>query len=98
MSGKFKGSKVKAKAKSRSSRAGLQFPVSRIHRLLKKGHYAVRIVTGAPVYLAAVLGYLSAEILELAGKAARDNKKTSIIPRHLKLAIRNDEELNKLLS
>ena len=93
-----KGGKVKGKSKSRSSRAGLQFPVGRIHRLLRKGNYAERVGAGAPVYLAAVLEYLAAEVLELAGNAARDNKKTRIIPRHLQLAIRNDEELNKLLS
>ncbi|XP_061506210.1 uncharacterized protein LOC133392080 [Anopheles gambiae] len=90
--------KVKGKAKSRSNRAGLQFPVGRIHRLLRKGNYAERVGAGAPVYLAAVMEYLAAEVLELAGNAARDNKKTRIIPRHLQLAIRNDEELNKLLS
>ncbi|KAI9223817.1 histone H2A [Blastocladiella britannica] len=83
--------------KSRSAKAGLQFPVGRLHRMLRKGNYATRIGAGAPVYLASVLEYLSAEILELAGNAARDNKKTRIIPRHLQLAIRNDEELNKLL-
>ena len=92
-----KGKTTGGKSKSRSSRAGLQFPVGRLHRLLKKGHYAERIAGGAPVYLAAVLEYLAAEILELAGNAARDNKKTRINPRHIQLAIRNDEELGKLL-
>uniref|UniRef100_A0A8C7HNH7 Histone H2A n=1 Tax=Oncorhynchus kisutch TaxID=8019 RepID=A0A8C7HNH7_ONCKI len=87
MSGRGKtGGKARAKAKTRSSRAGLQFPVGRVHRLLRKGNYAERVGAGAPVYLAAVLEYLTAEILELAGNAARDNKKTRIIP-----------ELNKLL-
>merc|ERR1711979_38613 len=85
MSGRGKGGKVKGKAKSRSNRAGLQFPVGRIHRLLRKGNYAERVGAGAPVYLAAVMEYLAAEILELAGNAARDNKKTRIIPRHLQL-------------
>ena len=104
MSGRGKGGKVKGKAKSRSSRAGLQFPVGRIHRLLRqdalflssssdpcafrKGNYAKRVGAGAPVYMAAVMEYLAAEILELAGNAARDNKKSRIIPRHLQLAIR----------
>ncbi|KZS94464.1 histone-fold-containing protein [Sistotremastrum niveocremeum HHB9708] len=93
--GKSSGSE--SKSLSRSAKAGLQFPVGRIHRLLKKGNYAQRVGAGAPVYLAAVLEYLAAEILELAGNAARDNKKQRIVPRHLQLAIRNDEELNKLL-
>ncbi|XP_023245262.1 histone H2A-beta, sperm-like [Copidosoma floridanum] len=78
-SGRGKGGagKARAKPKSRSSRAGLQFPVGRIQRHLRKGNYAERVGAGAPVYLAAVLEYLSAEVLELAGNAARDNKKTN---------------------
>ncbi|XP_032872526.1 histone H2A-like [Amblyraja radiata] len=98
MTGRGKtGGKAKAKPMSRSSRAGLQFPVGRVHRLLRKGNYGERVGAGAPVYLAAVLEYLTAEILELAGNAARDNKKSRIIPRRLQLAVRNDDELNKLL-
>ena len=100
MPGKGKGGRGKtgAKAQSRSSRAGLQFPVGRIGRYLKNGKYAERVGAGAPVYLAAVLEYLAAEVLELAGNAAKDNKKTRIIPRHIQLAVRNDEELNKLMA
>lgn len=98
MSGRGKGGKVKCKTKSRSNRADLQFPVGRIHRLLKKGYYSERIGAAASIYLAAVLEYLTAELLELGGNAAADNKKKRIIPRHLQLAIRNDEELNRLLS
>ena len=100
MSGKGKGGRGKSKGgkpTTRSARAGLQFPVGRINRFLREGRYAARVGGGAPVYLAAVLEYLAAEILELAGNAARDNKKSRIIPRHVQLAIRNDEELNKLL-
>jgi histone H2A len=96
MTGRGKGKSGK-KAVSRSAKAGLQFPVGRIARFLKKGRYAQRIGAGAPVYLASVLEYLTAEVLELAGNAARDNKKNRIIPRHVQLAIRNDEELSKLL-
>ena len=97
MSGKGKRSKQIVKQKTRSSRAGLQFPVGRVHRLLKKGNYAERVGSGAAVYQTAVLEYLCAEVLELAGNAARDNKKSRIIPRHVQLAVRNDEELNKLM-
>ena len=93
-----RGAKKGGASMTRSKKAGLQFPVGRVHRYLKKNRLAGRIGAGAPVYLAAVLEYLAAEILELAGNAARDNKKTRIVPRHVQLAIRNDEELNKLLA
>ncbi|XP_055823366.1 histone H2A.1-like [Solanum dulcamara] len=86
------------KSVTKSIKAGLQFPVGRIARFLKKGRYAQRVGSGAPIYLAVVLEYLGAEVLELAGNAARDNKKTRIIPRHVLLAVRNDEELGKLLA
>ncbi|XP_074296405.1 histone H2A-like [Silene latifolia] len=93
-----KGGGPKKKAVLRSIKAGLQFPVGRIGRYLKKGRYALRVGSGAPVYIAAVLEYLAAEVLELAGNAARDNKKNRIIPRHVLFAIRNDDELGKLLA
>ena len=101
MSGKGKGARGKAATAtktSRSQKAGLQFPVGRISRFMKQGKYAERIGAGAPVYLAAVLEYLAAEVLELAGNAAKDYQKTRIVPRHIQLAVRNDEELNKLMA
>ena len=94
--GKGGRGKSDKKKQSKSAHAGLQFPVARISRFLRQGKYAGRIGAGAPVFLAALLEYLTAEVLELAGNAARDNKKTRIIPRHILLAVRNDEELNKL--
>ena len=90
MSGKGKVGNPKGKgtkSKSRSSRAGLQFPVGRVHRILRKGNYAERVGAGAPVYLAAVLEYLSAAVLDLTENATHSR----IIPRNLQLAIQHDE-------
>lgn len=79
------------------ARAGLIFSVVRVRRNLKIGRYARLIRPGSSVYLASVLEYLVAEVMELAGNAARDNKRHSITPRHITLAIRQDEELQKLM-
>uniref|UniRef100_A0A915BUC8 Histone H2A n=1 Tax=Parascaris univalens TaxID=6257 RepID=A0A915BUC8_PARUN len=94
----LEGKRHKSKMRSRSKRAGLQFPVSRVERYLRKGRYANQIGAGAAVYLAAVLEYLVLEIIELAGDASHANKRKMISPRHIQLAIGNDEELNTLLS
>ncbi|CAC5422523.1 H4 [Mytilus coruscus] len=75
-----KGGKAKAKAKSRSSRAGLQFPVGRIHRLFEERKLCRESRCRCSSVPRSCLEYLAAEVLELAGNAARDNKKSRIIP------------------
>merc|ERR1712119_203464 len=96
--GKFGIGKSKKSPQSRSARAGLQFPVGRIHRFLKSRVSSnSRVGATSAVYTAAILEYLTAEVLELAGNACKDLKKQRIAPRHLQLAIRGDEELDTLI-
>ena len=79
---------------SLARQSNLVFPPARAEKFLKE--YNTRLGSGAKVYLAAVLEYLTAEILELSGNAARADRKSIITPRHIMLALANDEELDKL--
>ncbi len=78
-----------------AAKAGLQFAPSRV-RTIFKNEGNLRIGKMGPIYMAAVMEYLLAEILELSGNAARDNKRQRITVRHIQLAVSNDEELDSL--
>ena len=93
--GKAKG-KSTSKQTSRSAKAGLCFPVGRLARMLKQGRYSERVGIGAPVYMAAVLEYLVAEILEVSVMVVKQHKKSRIIPRYIYLGLKEDEEFNNL--
>jgi histone H2A len=94
---KDKQQRKEERKKSKAIRAGLTFPPSRFQKQLKRGAYAPRIGFGAGLYMAAIVEYLCAEVLELAGNAAKDNNRLRVSPRHVMLAVRNDDELNRLL-
>ena len=74
----------------------ITFPVELIGRSLRQSKYVTQMGDSAQIYLAAVLEFLCAEILELAGNAAREKKKSRIVVHHITLAVKNDEELNRL--
>ncbi len=89
---------ARAPSKSMSYRAGLVMPVSRVRRDIRTGNYATRQSPGAAVFIAAVLEYLTGEVLELAGHETKDLKKKRIDPKAIRRAIRNDAELDELMS
>jgi histone H2A len=93
-----KSGKKGGSGRSQSAKAGLVFPVGRIGSRLRGGRYAKRVGAGAPVYLAAVLEYLTAELLELTSKYIAQQKKSKrITPRAICVAVRHDDELGSLL-
>nr|QKS02547.1 histone H2A.X1 [Crypthecodinium cohnii] len=87
-----------AKAASIQKRSRLSLPIHRFTKNLKRGGYAKRVALTGSVMLTSVVEYVTAEILELAGNAVKDQKKNRILPRHIQLAVRSDEELNKYMS
>ncbi|XP_012520283.1 PREDICTED: histone H2A-Bbd type 2/3-like [Propithecus coquereli] len=89
-------SRRQRRIRSRTDRARLVFSVSHVERLLREGHYARRLSSCAPVFLAAVLEYLTAEILELAGNEAQNSGGRRITPPLLDMAVHNNVLLSEL--
>jgi histone H2A len=84
----------------KSKKAGLLFPVSRVMRLMKKRRYADRISVNSAIGVSAVLEYLTAEILEMAGDkvlGSNSESKSMIKPRHICLAVKDDEEMSRAI-
>ena len=93
-----KWGKADGKSITRSAKAGLSFPVGRIHRMIKTYiSHNMRVSGSAGVYAAAVMEYLTAEVMELAGNTTKELNTKRITPRHLQLAIRGDDELDTVI-
>ena len=75
------------------AKKGSTFSVGRMASFCKNGKFAERIGAGTPIYIAAVLEYLTYEILELAAAEAHKEGKKRIVPSHIMNAIKNDVEL-----
>lgn len=95
--GSRKKSGIRAKSVSQSVKANTLFPVGRLNRLIKHGRFSDRVSSSAGVFLAGMLEYLTAEILELAGNQCHQHKMKTIAPKHLNLGVRNDQELSQLM-
>ena len=95
-----KGGKAgKSSVSNRSEMAGLNFPVGRIHSRMRAGLLRKQRCGGsAAIYMAALLEYLCAEVLELATNACGEMGNSRITPRHILLAVRGDEELSSVVT
>eukprot|EP01084_Bolivina_argentea_P138996 244570_1 len=89
---------IQLKKQRRSKKAGLSFPVGKIARHLKEGQYANRIGGLASIYFTSILEYITVEIIEVSGNICKDNKKQRILPKHICIAIKKDDELKKLFN
>jgi len=94
---KKSSAKKRAPAAKKATKAALTIPSGRVGSLLRKGRYAKRVSKTAGVFTAAVLSYLTAELLELSSKSMKKGA-TRLTPRAVTLAVRADDELSGLLS
>lgn len=91
----WSGVAMKSKARKKALQGDLLWPVKRIRKELAKST-GVKVSMEAAVFAAAVYEYMAAELLELTGEAAKDFKRSRLVPRYIMLAIRNDDEIARV--
>jgi histone H2B len=91
---KYNSGEVRGKKTLKGAKAGLQFPVTRVEHIMMELSLSERKSETSAIYLAAVIEYVMAEVLELAGNRTRDLKKVRIQSKHIKTAIYHDEQLD----
>lgn len=85
------------KNKSRQGKAGIIFPPSIAEKFLRNfGVSNIMVTKNAPIYMAAVLEYITVDILQLCVDMANDNKRVRITIRDLELSVNTDYELTSL--
>merc|ERR1711909_139868 len=92
----YKANAEKTAKTTKAVQAGLQFPVNRMRRKMRASLKA-KVTREASIYMAAILEYCCAEVVELAGEQAISKKKKRIMPRHVMMAMKGDEEISKLV-
>ena len=92
------GQHDRSKVVSGATKAGLIVAPSRCQRMMRKMRLSKSMGVGGGVFMAGVLQYLMSEILELSGEVCLERKRKTIAPRHMQLAVRGDEELNKMFA
>ena len=102
MAGRKSSKGRKTTKTSGQSKAGIWFGTGRTNRALREGRFADRYSAATGVFMAGVLQYLTTEIFDLAvdvkNSLNKSNTRSRLTPRMLTLAIRRDEELNKLFA
>lgn len=94
-----KGTHERTKPVRREKTAGLQFSVTLAEKFIRDfGTSDLSVAQKASVALAAVCEYICAELMELSGNVASDNKKITISTRFIFLAVQNDEELRGMFN
>ena len=93
----FETTELTEKGTSRQKRAEIIFPPSIAEKFLRKfDNCTIMVTQTAPVYLASILEYLCMEILEQSVNNANSQNRVRLTVKDVELAIRNDNELNRM--